>query len=598
MKKWIRWPGLLAFVGLVVLFCLIVFFFIDDFVKIRIEKGGTAIAKAKVELDDAHLSFFPLGLSLNRLQVTDRDEPMKNAVEIAEITFLIDPAKALKKKYYIEEMTVAGLQVNTPRERSGAIQVVSGDTAATSESKKQDEQETQTKQTKEKFELPSFDLPDVKDILKKEPLESLKVVDALRSEMKQEEEKWKKQIADLPNEKTFKAYETRIKKLKGVEKKGIGGILGGATTIISLQKEIKADLKKVREAKKMLTQDLNVIKDRAKALPKVPLQDIERLKEKYALSPKGLSNVSRMFFGDKIGHWTETAFRWHKKIAPHLSKSGAEKKAEAEKKPARGEGIDIHFRPQHPLPNFHVKVTQVSAALEAGLFEGKVEDLTTQQDLTGVPMRLAFSGKALENFESLRFTGEVNRVNAAAPVDRFELSGKGYQVKALTLSKSARFPIVLENASADFETKATFRDPKMDATLSAQVKSVVIAAGKKGEDKALAKAMADALADVKGFALQAGMRGTLDAHDLDLSSDIDTVLKDALGKQVRAQAQIFEKRLNDEITKQVNKAIADLNGEFAGLDGLTGDLTSRLKLGDNVLKDALKKSTGGFKLPF
>ena len=53
MKKWIRVSGLIAFIVIVVLVGIVWFFFVDAMVKSGIEKTGTFIVGAKVELDDA-----------------------------------------------------------------------------------------------------------------------------------------------------------------------------------------------------------------------------------------------------------------------------------------------------------------------------------------------------------------------------------------------------------------------------------------------------------------------------------------------------------------------------------------------------------------
>lgn len=80
MKKWIRWEGLGLFIGVVVLFCIFWFLFIDGIVKSMIEKYGSQAIGAKVELGSADLSLFPAGLELKDLQITNPDDPMKNAV--------------------------------------------------------------------------------------------------------------------------------------------------------------------------------------------------------------------------------------------------------------------------------------------------------------------------------------------------------------------------------------------------------------------------------------------------------------------------------------------------------------------------------------
>ncbi|MFQ5596684.1 MAG: TIGR03545 family protein [Nitrospiria bacterium] len=445
MKKRIRWPGLLVFLALVGLSYFLLVLFIDDFVKARIEAIGSDWAKAKVELDAADLSFVPLGLRLQRLQVTDRKNPMTNAVEIGEIAFLIDPGAALDRKIHIEEMTVEGLRLNTPRTRSGALAPEKPPRAA-------------KKKGTEGLQLPALDLPDVKAILAKESLASLQLVEDLRQEAKQEEAKWKAQIAALPDKETFKDYEQRVKKLKDAKKGGIGGFLGGMQEVVSLQKEIKADIEQIRFAKKTLKTDLSTLKDRVQSVSKVPMDDINRLKEKYALSPKGLSNISRMLLREQIGDWTETAFQAYETLQPHLANLSMDRADAAAQKPPRGKGVDIHFRVQRTLPNFLVETANVSFQLEAGNFSGVMRQITTQQPLTGKPLRFRFSGQALKDFESITVDGTVNRIDPAQAMDAVQLKAQGHRIGSLRLSKDTDFPVEMKNARADFDTEARMQN--------------------------------------------------------------------------------------------------------------------------------------------
>ncbi|MFQ5596683.1 MAG: hypothetical protein ACE5GK_01395 [Nitrospiria bacterium] len=130
------------------------------------------------------------------------------------------------------------------------------------------------------------------------------------------------------------------------------------------------------------------------------------------------------------------------------------------------------------------------------------------------------------------------------------------------------------------------------------MKSVAFAVGLKEGAGTLARAMADTLGEVKAFGLKAEAAGTLSDYDLKIASDLDQVLKKAIGNQVKVQATQFEAKLKSEITEKVNKEVAKLQSEFKGLDGLLDTLGGRERLGDKILQEAMKKATGGLKLPF
>jgi len=587
MTKWIRWPGLVFFAVLIAFAYFLFYFFIDDFVKARIEAAGSDWAHAKVELDDAHLSLFPMGLRLKRLQVTDRKAPMSNAVEIAEIAFLIDPGLALDRKIGIQEMTVDALRFNTPRTHSGALAPVPEKAPSALK-----------KQFSETFQLPALDLPNIREILEKESLASVQRVEDLRQEIKTMEEKWQAEVAALPDKEKLKSYERRAKELKEAKKGGLGGILNGVTELSALQKEIKADLDRIQTAKQRLNADLNTLKNQVKTLPKTPLEDINRLKEKYALSPQGLSNITRMLLGEQIGGWTDTAVQGYETLQPYLARLSKEPSEAAAQKPPRGKGIDIHFRAQRADPDFLIETAKVSFQIEEGRFTGAVQQITTQQHLTGKPLTFRFTGQDLKAFEAITVDGTVNRIQPAQAQDRIHLKAQGYRIKNLSLSKGKTFPVEMKSADADFESTTQIENGILDAKLSAQIKSLVFALGLEEGAGTLAKAMAETLSDVKGFGLEAAASGPLGDYDLTLKSDWDQVVKKAVGNQVQVQAAKFEAKLKSEITEKLDKELAQFNTSFGDLDGLLGELAGRENLGDQILKDLLKKATGGFKLPF
>ena len=98
MTKWLRWHGLIAFGVISISLFLLWFFLADLLVKRSIEKTGTRVVGAKVELAEADIHLFPLGITLKSLQVTNPDNPMSNAVEAGWIDFSLDGLSLLRRQ--------------------------------------------------------------------------------------------------------------------------------------------------------------------------------------------------------------------------------------------------------------------------------------------------------------------------------------------------------------------------------------------------------------------------------------------------------------------------------------------------------------------
>ena len=183
MTAWIRWPGFAAFVVIAVLLIGAWSLLIDVIVERGIEHTGTAIVGARVDLGSADVSLWPAGFELHRLQVTDPANPMTNAVEVERIAGLVDGLQALRRKVIVDELAVEGVRFGTPRERSGEVR--GGIREKLSEAAAG-------------FELPSFEFPDPQEILAQEELESVELIQNLRTDIDESQKRWKQRLEELP----------------------------------------------------------------------------------------------------------------------------------------------------------------------------------------------------------------------------------------------------------------------------------------------------------------------------------------------------------------------------------------------------------------
>ena len=169
MKKWIRWQGLLAFIVITGALAIFWIFFFDGLVRRAIEKTGTLIVGAEVDVNKVDVALSPLGITLNGLQVTNPDAPATNSIECGRIAFTLDGLNLFRRKVIINEMAVESLRFDTPRKRPGTVRV------KPPEEKRADDKKTV-------FGMP-LEKPDVKSILQKEQLESLQLIETSKADL-------------------------------------------------------------------------------------------------------------------------------------------------------------------------------------------------------------------------------------------------------------------------------------------------------------------------------------------------------------------------------------------------------------------------------
>ena len=121
MTKWIRWSGLIGFTVILALLAGFWMFAAAPLIKFSIEKFGSEAVGAKIDVKDVSLGFNPLVLSIDGVDITDKDAPMSNAVSFDRAVADMSLFPLLLGKSIIQDMSLTGVAFGTPREVSGAL---------------------------------------------------------------------------------------------------------------------------------------------------------------------------------------------------------------------------------------------------------------------------------------------------------------------------------------------------------------------------------------------------------------------------------------------------------------------------------------------
>ena len=214
-----------------------------------------------------------------------------------------------------------------------------------------------------------------------------------------------------------------------------------------------------------------------------------------------------------------------------------------------------------------------------------------------MPLTFELAGDTLQGLRSVALRGEINRVEPAEPRDVVTLNVDGYRIEHAVLSDRPEWPVVLDGAQASVDLKAVIAGDVVDGKVDSRLSNVRFSAGDQKGGGRMAGALASALADVKALNLDATIKGTTQNPDVRVTSDLDRILKDAVGKLVAEQAARFEADLKVAIAERVNGPLEDLKKQLAGFGGLNDELTSRSDALSGILSgDTLAPK--GLKLPF
>jgi len=601
MKKIFRWQGLLLFLAILGMAITFWFLLADTIARRAIEKSGTAIVGARVELSEAKLSLSPGGLTLRGLQVTNPDNPMFNLFEAERISFGIDLLPLFMKRFLVDEMTVFGLRFNTPRKTSGAVRSVKTLRGASKKAARKAVEKTLCGSGG--FELPPFSMPDFDDILAKEKLESLAEIDTLRTSIKEEQAAWEAKLADLPNRKTFDAYQKRIRALKGSGGGGLAGMLGTASEAKTLASDIQKDLDLLNDAQREFKQVSGTLDARMSKLKAAPAAEAKRLLEKYAITPGGLKKTTRQLFGLHLCESVEKTWAWYKRIKPYIERPGVGKDGEGADQPKvvrrpRAKGVDVRFQEPDPRPDFLIRRLLASADINGGRFDGRIENLTPDQDLIGKPTIFLFEGENLPRAAALTLKGTLDHIRPGRAKDALLLVARRVKIPEKVLSANTGFPVTLAEAVADLKLETALSAGELTGELLTNFDAVRFRVPLPEEAPQTARIMANAIGGISKIDLKAIFSGPPQNPSIEVASNMDSIVYKAVASAIKGQSEKIEEQIKTSIAQKMEGPLGDLSHQFAGLDSLSKEFSNRLDIGDETLKSVTKSGAGGIKLPF
>jgi len=571
MKQWIRWSGLAGFIVIAGLLTVIWMFALGPGIKWAIEFTGQELVGAKVNVDEVDVSFSPLGLTINRIQITDPEAPMTNMFEIATVNADIELLPLFLGKSIINDMSVQGVQVSTPRETSGAL---------TKEEKQSGLGKKIKDSTKDASDGAEKTLPSAQEILAKEELQTEIKGKAFQANVKAKQKEIDDALNALPNENSAKQYEKEINQLFTGRFKSLDDFKQRQKALKELQKRIKADQQAIANAKKVVNDSKKELTQQWDELKDAPEEDYARISSKYQMNTQGAANLSRLIFGNQVGDYADKARYWYKKAEPYIGnvkENKAEAKAEKEEQKAeaaRSGGRDIFYPTDRPLPDFWIKNTQVSAILPIGNVNAVANNITTQQKVIGSPITAKITGEKLHQMKSLNADIEINELTEDS-IQTATLNMTDIAVKDMDVGMQ-KLKLVSSNLQVNAMAKLTNGVLKADgAGLFEQAKFSSSA------NTLVAKEMVLALAKIPQFTIDAKAKGDPLKPKLEVTSDLDTKLQSAFNQRLNEK----QKELEVELKKKLNDKLMNYAGDYK-------DQLAQLNLAEGSLGDKQKALSG------
>ena len=573
MMTWLRWQGALSFVVTLTFFLIIVWFFLDDWIEYNIESLGEELVGAKVTVEDVETSWLPLGFKLSGLEIADKSKPFENLIQVERIVAEVQGLDLLMGQVIINEMQVENMQLSIEREHSGAL----------SGSKHQEHENEKNASPKKILDQVGINLPEPKEILENEKLQSISVGKALEDEYKHCVSVSDQARRAIPDKDKLKSYEDRLSKILKGKIKSIENYRQRKKLLSTLRNEIKLSKQNLLEAKKDLLACQKNLTEQTKALHEAPAEDLKRLKEKYQLSGGGARSVAKMLFDDQTKQWLDVMTDWYEKLAPVLL-SG-----EDEVEPERLKGQFVYFPSYTTLPDFLIRHAGISATLTQGAVRAELRNITHQPEVLGRPIRLKVTGQSLQGLDELLVEGTIDiaslksdlafTFNGMKVSELDLLSIDGNQISLSEARANLRAILVLDNGVLNVNSETNFREVDFSG------------AGNKG----FVRELGLALESVRAFNLNADINGPLNHLDIEIRSNLDRQLAKVFSRRLKQKQKKLEKELEQAINKKVAEFLQDkgINANQFNID--SRNLSASLDDNREYLEELLDKELDDFE---
>lgn len=538
--------GFAKFFFLVIVLLLIVIWFLPaPLIKWGIEKYGTQAVGAKVDVADVDFSWLSANLALHELAVTNPQKPMTNLVAFNRIATEVNISELIAGQVYLNELAVEGIALDSQRTSSGAVPGLQNDAVfAESESG---------------FAIPGVDMPDTQALVEQEKAVYEKRIHEVEAQIAAKKQEWQKLKDSLPDKAQLEAYKARFNELK--KKKDPLSRIAALKDLNELSKDIKKDVKSFEKAKDQVQAEYQALRNDLNALKQLPDQSFADIVKTLGLEDSRLAALGANLLEGPMRVWLEKGYNYYKVMS-----GGGSETALAEETPQAAK----------TKPALFVELTKISGPFtqggKAGEINGVIKNFSDAPSLAGKPILIDLQAKG-EQLGLISVDGQIDHTNPGKEQDKLVFKMAETALENFRISESESLNLLLEKALLNLDATASITSlSQLSVDFNSIFKSLTVAAGGEGELSSTQKAIISAVKQLSELVVDGSAQGSLKDPQLNLSTNLDDVLKSALGGVIKEKTQAFKTELTGKLNAQLNEKLGPLNEQLKNALGVTGEI--------------------------
>lgn len=578
----IRWNAIIPFVLVSALFYLYFVLFFDLHMKKALEWIGYQVVGAEVDIAQFKSSFIKGNVQISKIEITDKDNPDHNSLEIGDVRFDLNWNALLKVKFVVEEIAVEGVQLMSKRAYPGKVappppssnepSLVDQLQSKALNKLDKDNQNNVLSDVAQFLQTGKFD-DQIKNL--DSQLQSKKMLEDLNKKWADKKTEWDAKLKTLPNSQDLKNLSDRFGKIKYKDFANIQELDASVKEAQALIQEVDAKSKQTQDVKSQLDSDLKSLDQDYKALDNQIKKDIDTVKNRLKIPKIDAASFAKALFMDylrpylaKIDHYRALAEQY---LPPKYAKMVAGQTAKEENDSIqalpRAQGVTYEFPVKNGYPLFWIQKVSISSKSNArtdyGDFSGLISNITSNQRQIGQPTTLKITGDYTKmNIHNILLTGLLDNTQAS-PVVKFQFNVGSYPLTDLKLMNSQDGSISIPNSDTNLSSSGEivgFKNYDLKLNNTFNKVNFKISSDNKTVDEILNKT----LGTINTFNLQASAKGELKSLDIDIRSslagDLEKSFQSLLQNKINEANAQLQKTINNEIDKLKSQFNSQVDG--------------------------------------
>lgn len=554
-----RVKGLLFIAILAGLFILAAVFLTDPWIEKQIEKAGTALVGARVEIDNLDFSLFKMYTRWDSLQVTNPKDTWTNLFATGPCDFDLSFGALLKKKFIIENFQINGLRTGTRRSTDGRV-------LKKKSVKKSGKPDFITRTAKKlENEVSSAPAWNLKQYTKKVNIDSIIAIldirapgkiDSLRREYESRYAFWEQTFRERDVEKELEDIGSLVRSLKIDDIKTLPALQNALITVQQIRVKSDSTYSFIQRTKTGLTRDLQFTGEGVGLVKNWVQNDYERALAKARLPDFSAQNIGKMIFGKKVVNTVNQVLFVADLVRSHCSKAGSAKPEKKES--SRLKGQNISFGKKGTLPKFWLKRISLSGETSHRIrLAGELLNLVSDQKLIGEPTTFQIDGTRKDGAQ-VNLSGEFAYLGGQN-AETFLLNFNNVPLSNAKLSDSPFLPYAVKQGVMAVKASLVLGENELtgDIAFRASRLSFVMPENAKSANQ-LEKIVNTIVGSTSVIDFSSKLRVRDEQTTFTLNSNLDNLFVEKMRSLMSAEINRAKQRLREEVNHRVGGKESDI----------------------------------------